>query len=271
MTDIPTRTPSGARNQSTPKFAGSRGIVRIVVAAIVAAVLVGGAGIWYFVFRDTAPEKANIRSATKSVDKPAKDTPTDTSTDTSTSLDGTWVVDTSIGSFDVDAEDYSSAWLGYRVQEELAGIGAKTAFGRTPEVSGTMTIVGTTLTAVEIEGDLTALQSDESRRDGSLSRQSIETSQFPTAKFVLTEPIDFGDGAGGQTVSVDAVGELTIHGVTNAVTIALEASLKNGTIVVTGSIDIVFADYDIEKPTSVIVISVEDHGVMELQLFFSRQ
>lgn len=245
----------------------SRGSARIVIAGIVAAVLVGGFGIWYFVFRDTAPEKANIRSATKSVDKPAKDTPADAST----GFGGTWTVDTSIGSFDVDAGDYSSAWLGYRVQEELAGIGAKTAFGRTPEVSGSMTIDGTTVTGVEIEGDLTALQSDESRRDGSLSRQSIETSQFPTATFVLTTPIDFGEVSEGETVSVEAEGELTIHGVTNEVTIALDATLENDTIIVTGSTPIRFADYDIEKPTSVAVLSVEDNGEMELQLFFTKR
>ena len=248
-------------------MAESKGNARIVVAAAVAALLLGGVGIWYFVFRDTSPEKANIRSATKSVGTPEKNTPTDASA----GFGGTWTVDTSIGSFDVDAEDYSSAWLGYRVQEELAGIGAKTAFGRTPEVSGTMTIEGTTVTAVEIEGDLTALQSDESRRDGSLSRQSIETAQFPTATFVLTSPIDFGPVTEGETVSVQAEGELTIHGVTNSVTIALDATLENDTIVVTGSIPIVFADYDIEKPVSAAVLSVEDRGEMELQLFFSRQ
>ena len=38
----------------------------------------------------------------------------------------------------------------------------------------------------------------------------------------------------------------------------------------TGSTPIVFADYDIEKPTSVAVLSVEDHGEMELQLFFTK-
>jgi polyisoprenoid-binding protein YceI len=134
-----------------------------------------------------------------------------------------------------------------------------------------MTIKGTTVTAVEIEGDLTALQSDESRRDRSLSRQSIETAQFPTATFMLTSPIDFGPVTEGETVSVQAEGELTIHGVTNSVTIALDATLENDTIVVTGSTPILFADYDIEKPVSVAVLSVEDRGEMELQLFFSRQ
>ena len=51
---------------------------------------------------------------------------------------------------------------------------------------------------------------------------------------------------------------------------AIEAQLTEGVIVVTGRLPIVFADYDIEKPSSFAVLSVEDNGVMELQLFFAR-
>ncbi|MCJ7437189.1 MAG: hypothetical protein MUP97_05455, partial [Acidimicrobiia bacterium] len=67
------------------------------------------------------------------------------------SLSGTWTVDTSVGSFD----DFSSAFVGRRVNEELAGVGAQTAFGRTPDVSGTVVIDGTTASKVDIEADLT--------------------------------------------------------------------------------------------------------------------
>ena len=161
-----------------------RGIVPVLALILVGAVLVGGAGIWYFVFRDTAPERANIKSASKSVDRKAEDDGPATS-----DIAGTWSVDTTIGSFDPDADDYTSAWVGYRVQEELAGIGAKTAFGRTPDVSGSLTIEGTSVTAVEIEADLTSLQSDDSRRDGQLGHQAIETERFPTSTFTLTQPI----------------------------------------------------------------------------------
>ncbi len=248
---------------TTPPEAPKRGhrTLWIVASVVLVVVLLGGAAVWYFVFRDTAPDKVNIESASESVND--KD-------GASTDLDGSWTVDTTIGSFDVDAEDYSSAWVGYRVQEELAGIGAKTAFGRTPDVSGTLTIDGTQATATTVEADLTTLQSDDGRRDGQLSQQAIETSRFPTATFELTEPIDFGDVAEGKTISVDAVGNLTLHGVTKEVTVPLQAKLEGDTIVVTGSIDITFADFDIEKPRSAAVLSVEDTGVMELQLFFTK-
>ena len=256
----PTNEPTPPASEGRPH---GRRKLWIALTAGAALVVLVGVGIWYFVFRDTAPDKVNIESASESVDEERSSSSTD--------LDGTWTVDTSIGSFDPDAEDYTSAWVGYRVQEELAGIGAKTAFGRTPDVSGTLTIDGTTATDVDIEADLTTLQSDDDRRDGQLANQAIETSQFPTATFTLTEPIDFGDVADGETVSVDAKGELTLHGVTREVTVPLDAKLEGDTVIVTGSIDILFADYDIEKPSSVAVLSVEDQGVMELQLFFTKQ
>lgn len=218
-----------------------------------------GVAIWYFVFRETAPPKVNIERATESV----KDRG-----DSTGALDGTWAIDQTIGSF----TDYTSTFAGYRVDEELAGIGAKTAFGRTPDVTGSLTLEGTNVTATDIEVDMTTLVSDESRRDNSLRRQSIETDRFPTSEFELTEPIELGSvPAEGQQVGADAVGRLTLHGVTKEVTIELKATLQDDVIVVTGLLPIVFADFDIERPVSAAVLTVEDNGLMELQLFFTNQ
>ena len=49
-----------------------------------------------------------------------------------------------------------------------------------------------------------------------------------------------------------------------------EHTMVDGVIVVVGSTEIVFADYDVEAPSAVIVLSVEDRGQVELQLFFTR-
>ena len=57
---------------------------------------------------------------------------------------------------------------------------------------------------------------------------------------------------------------------TKDVQIALKAKLSGSTIVVTGSLPIAFADYSIEKPNSFKVLSIDDHGTMELQLFFTH-
>lgn len=249
----------------TPSAVGHRSRRRWIVGGVAAGlVILAGVAIWYFVFRDTAPPPVDIEQASESVDANGSQ---GTAGETDTSLNGTWALDTTIGSFD----DFSSAFVGYRVNEELAGVGAKTAFGRTPDVSGTLVLDGTTVTAVDIEADLSTLESDSSFRDSAMRDQALETSRFPTATFTLTEPIELGSIPGeDETMKVSAKGELTLHGVTREVTIPLEAKRVADVIAVTGSLDIAFADYDIAKPVAARVLSVEDRGVMELQLFFSK-
>ena len=42
-------------------------------------------------------------------------------------------------------------------------------------------------------------------------------------------------------------------------------------IEVAGSIEITFADYNITPPSSFAVLSIADHGTLELQLFFTKR
>ena len=183
-------------------------------------------------------------------------------------LSGTWSVDTSIGEFSF--ADSTGTFVGFRVQEELSSIGSTTAVGRTPEVSGTLVIDGSTITEVSVEADMTSITTDDSRRDNRV-QSALNTSENPTATFVLTSPITLDDAAfDGEPVTLDAAGELTINGVTQSVTFPLTAQLVENTIVVVGSLDVVFADYDVEVPSAPIVVSAEDNGPIELQLFFTR-
>jgi polyisoprenoid-binding protein YceI len=242
----------------------------IALAAVVLAGAAAGAyGLWVIFVRPAGPPPVSV--VTPAVTPAASPSGTSTAPGSSQpaaslgALDGTWTVDNTIGS----SADNSQTFVGYRVQEQLAGIGGNTAVGRTSEVTGSMTLAGTQVTSVDITADLTSLASDDPQRDGQLSRQGIETSQFPTATFKLTQPIDLGSlPADGQTVSATATGDLTLHGVTKSVQIPLSAALSGGIVTVTGSIDIQFADYGISPPNSFKVLSVDDHGVMELQLHF---
>jgi polyisoprenoid-binding protein YceI len=187
-------------------------------------------------------------------------------------FDGTWKVDPSIGSFDYAAGDFTGSWVGYRVQEELVGMGGVTAVGRTPDISGSITLSGTAVTAADLVADLTTLQSDEPFRDGQLGRQGIQTDQFPTATFVLTQPIELGTlPAEGQSVNANALGDLTLHGVTRNVTIPLAAARSGDVISVGGSLTFRWEDFAMERPTSMRVVSLADDVTMELQAFFRYQ
>ena len=236
-----------------------------IVAAVV--VVVAGFGVWYFVIRDDSPAAVSIDRASDALDDAADKSSGSSGSSASSSLDGTWTVDDTIGSF----SDFTSSFAGFRVQEELASIGAKTAVGRTPDVTGGMTIDGTTITEASFEVDMTTLTTDSGLRDNAIRQQAIETSRFPTATFTTTAPIELGSiPAEGEEITVDATGELTLHGVTKTVTIPLTAKRQGDVIAVVGSLDIPFSDYSISQPRAAAVLSVDDKGVMEVQLFLTR-
>jgi len=188
-------------------------------------------------------------------------------TDAPSGIEGAWAMDTSVGSF----TDFSGTWAGFRVDEILGqGIGSTTAVGRTPGVSGELTIDGALLTTTRIEVDLTRIVSDRTRRDDAIQR-TLGTGDFPTATFELTAPVELGaEAAAGGVISTIASGRLTIHGVTRDVAVDLEARLADDRILVVGSTPFAFSDYGMTAPTAPIVLSVADDGTLEFQLFFSR-
>ncbi len=241
----------------------------LIVAALALVAVVGGALWWYL--DDDAPDEVSLEDAVGQVEDagdPGGGASTTTAGDGASAVEGTWDIDTTSGDFDF--ESATGTFAGFRVQEELAGIGAATAVGRTGDVSGSFTIDGTTVTEAGFEVDLTTITTNETRRDDRV-QEALETSRFPTATFTLTQPIDLGEAAAsGGPVEVTAVGDLTIHGVTQPVDFPLEAQLADDTVVVVGSLDLSFADYGVEAPTSQLVLSVEDGGVLELQFLLTR-
>jgi len=254
-----------------------------VAGVVLIALVVGAALFWYF--NRTVPEEVSLEGAvagvTTTVTTDAEETTTSVAAESTTTaaaeettvpgvggVEGTWVVDTSIGEFSF--EESTASFAGFRVNEELTGVGSAVAVGRTPLVAGTIVINGTTLEEAVIEADLTGIVTNESRRDRRV-QSAMGTSEFPVATFVLTEPIDLGAGAAeGEPVIADAVGELTIKGITQSVVIPMEAQLVDDLIVVVGSIDLVFADFNVEVPSAPVVLSADDHGIMEMQLLFGR-
>ncbi|MFV0309018.1 MAG: YceI family protein [Desertimonas sp.] len=288
-------------NTQPPRRSRSRRqrLLLTTAAVVVVLGLAFAAFAWWFL-RDDAPDEVSLDNAAAQVTTTTVVTsvvPIDTAVDTAATaategttdgtepattvgatdmatasaggeVTGTWTVDTSIGEFSY--ENSTGTFVGFRIAEELSGVGETEAVGRTPTVSGTLTIEGSTITEVTIEADMTAITTNESRRDDRV-QSALDTGEFPTATFVLTTPIEMPESAtAGAAFTVDATGELTIHGVTQTVTFPLDAQLVDDTIVVVGSLEISFADYGVEVPSAPVVVSAEDHGPIELQLFFTR-
>lgn len=282
----------------------------IALSAVGVVVLVVAAGLLWWFTRDEAPEAVDLESAVARVeaddnttstprtaepvdrsdgdDSTTTSSPTDASNDTSTSdnntatttddqpdgaagaLAGQWTVETAETGTDVSGEPAVS-FAGFRVDEVLAGgIGDFTAVGRTANVWGSVTLSDKELVEATVEVDFTTLRTDDSHRDHHVL-EALNIDEHPIGMFTLIEPLPIpASAADGEPFSGAATGELTIKGVTNRAVFNLDAQRVSDKIVVVGTSDVVFADYGVTTPSAPIVVSVEDHGIMEFQLILTR-
>jgi polyisoprenoid-binding protein YceI len=158
---------------------------------------------------------------------------------------------------------------GYRVDEVLNGQNA-TAVGRTTAVTGNLTATSTKVTQAKVTVDLTKVTSDQSRRDDQFQGRIMDTSQYPTASFTLTDPIDLGRLAtAAGTRTVEAHGALAMHGATKNVTVKLTVVRSGATLSASGQVPVTFADYGIDNP-SFGFVSTEDHGTIEILLHLTK-
>jgi len=248
----------------------------VVTVIVVAAVAVF---VWYVWIRDTPDPldegdlDAALSQTTTTVVAEATPAPTEPAGETTTAPDTEAPATDAPGT---DAPAGGAPWtvvsdastVGYRVNEIL--FGAETAaVGRTDQVTGSLALDGTTLTAAEFTVDVASITSDEGRRDGQFRGSIMSTDEFPTATFVLTAPVELGaEPVEGAEVTVMVAGDLTLRGATNSVTFELTGKVTGGQIGVLGNIPVVFADYGIANPSRP-GITTEDNGLLEFVLVFA--
>ena len=160
--------------------------------------------------------------------------------------------------------------VGYRAKEVLFGQKAEGS-GQTNAVTGSMTIAGTSVSAVNLTADLTKLKSDESRRDAQVQGRILQTAEFPNATLKLAKPINFGKvPAEGVAITQKGSVELTLKGVTKTVDVSVSARVKAGKVELAGSIPLTWADWGIDDPSFVGQITVEPNGLMEFLVVFAK-
>jgi polyisoprenoid-binding protein YceI len=219
---------------------------------------VGGPFIYIHFIEGTAPAPLSLRNQpTASTGAGgAGSAPSGSGVDESTSVDGQWKVTT-------------GSQAGYRVTEVLFGQN-NTAVGRTSSVNGTITIQGPNVAAGDFSVDMTTVKSDRSQRDSQFHGRIMDTSSYPTATFTLSKPVQLGTIPGdGATVTEQATGNLTLRGTTRAVTFEVQARRSGSTIQVSGSIPVIFANWNIPSP-SFGPVTTEDHGTLEFLLNFAH-
>lgn len=226
-----------------------------LVGVVVAVLLVGGVGVWWFVLRDDPPAELSVDSGSDSSSKPTTGT-------TPATLDGTWTV---------QADGDSQA--GFRITESFAGgLADHEAVGRSSAVTGSVEVSGTTVTDGSFTVDLTAIEFTDdpglpvANRVRAMQQRGLETARFPEATFELTEPVELGtEPADGDTVTATATGELTLHGVTRPVEIPVEVKVDGGTVRIATAdpVPVALADHDITPPTGGPIAEVSDTGSFE--------
>ena len=242
------------------------GLVAVVVLVAVGAVAVP----WIYInlIKQDAPEALTL--------EPAVSTTVATTAPSTVSTTLEPAVSTTIAPGVADASALDGEWavvddsvVGYRVQEVIVGQSTE-GVGRTSEVEGSLTIVGDEVTGAKFTVDMTTLKSDSSRRDRQVDTRILDTITFPTATFVLKQPIKLTPEAiNGGVLSVKTKGTLTLRGVTRDIDFKLNARLVENVIEVNGSILLVFADWSIPDP-SISAIVVKDRGQLEFLIRFSR-
>jgi len=158
----------------------------------------------------------------------------------------------------------------YRVREQLAGVSCPNdAVGVTRGVSGSIAFddAGAVAEGSAVVVDLAGLVSDQSRRDGLVRNNTLQTARFPTATFVPTAlgGVTFPLPEGGEA-EIEITGELTVRGVTGPVTWIGVATFDGDEVRLVAATTFTFADFELVKPRVASVLSVADQITLEIRL-----
>ena len=226
---------------------------RVLLVGVVALVALFAVA-YFTLFNPDSPEEfslENQQGATNAAAPPAGE------------LVGTWSV--------------AEGTAGYRVREKLAALPAPSdAVGRTDAITGQLTVAGTDgsyrASNVNFTVDVSQLKSDEGRRDNKIRSIGLETAKYPQATFTAAGPIDIpADAVDGKAVSVQAEGDMNLHGQTKRVTIPLQVQ-RNGTqIQLVGNYEFTWADFGMTAPSLPPFVSVTGNPKLEFTIKLSKQ
>jgi polyisoprenoid-binding protein YceI len=214
----------------------------IVIVGIVIAV---AAGPWFyreFIAGEADPELA-LPKQTQSA---------------TTDVDGTWTV------VPGPSEEAKRTQAGYRVDEMLRG-SPLTVNGRTPQVTGEAVVAASKLESATFTVDVASITSPESNRDNQFrSADILDTAQFPTAEFRVTEPVDVAAvPETGAAITLDVPASLTIKGVTRDVAAKVDVQRAGDTIIAAGSVPVTWTDFNVTPPDFAGFVTVEPTGSIE--------
>ncbi len=176
--------------------------------------------------------------------------------------------DTGGGSAVLYRIDASQSEVRYEVGETFfQGNRFNLAIGRTQGIAGDVLVdfaQPSNSQIGEIVIDVSQFTSDENRRDNFIRRDGLQSSIYPTARFVPTS-IDGlpSEVAVGDQVSFTITGDLTVKETTLPVVWNVTLTLEDGRLVGSASTEILMSDYGV-GPIQIVSLVTED----KVALFF---
>lgn len=165
----------------------------------------------------------------------------------------------------------------YKVREQLAGINFPSdAVGTTESVTGTIILNpdgSIDAARSKLTVDLRTLKSDQQMRDGYIQSRTLETEKFPMLEFVprravgLPAPLPAGMQA---QAGFQLIGDMTLHGVTSAVTWNVVATFGNDQVAGRATTTLAFPAFNLTKPTLARLMSVDDKIELEIEFKCKR-
>jgi polyisoprenoid-binding protein YceI len=159
----------------------------------------------------------------------------------------------------------------YLVQEQLARLDVPNdAIGSTSAIEGDILLDPDGTIRQDnsnIRVDLRTLVSDKTRRDRHLRRNTYESDRFPYAEFKIREvPGLRWPLPRNSTIPIQLTGDMTIHGVTAALTWDASITLTSSGGTVQARTNFPFETFDMKIPRLLFLLSVEDNIRLELDL-----
>jgi len=226
-------------------------------AAAVVVLAVGGTFLYIHVISGPAPAPLGLKSAGSGTGSAGAGGSATAGESAATPVAGTWNI-------------AKGSVVGYRVKEVLFGQN-HVAVGRTSAITGHITISGTTVSAGTFTAAMATIKSDESERDVQFRGRIMDTSAYPTGTLALARPIALAPlPAPGVVKTYTVTAGLTLRGHTRTVTFPLSAERTSGEIELSGSIPVLFADWDIPNPSFTGFVTTQNHGVLEFLLKLAR-
>ena len=170
------------------------------------------------------------------------------------------------GNWELVAAD---SFVGYRIVErDPTRQRPNEAVGRTSAMDGHATVANGEAVDARVEVDLRELDSGRQRRDQAIRQRYLESFDYPTGRFTLSEPFPVADALADDPQGRTVAGDLQLRDQTVAVEADVDVGWDGEQVELAGTVPVTLADFGIEPPRIPGFRFVADDGDVELHLTF---